>query len=118
MTARRQRPVRMSRMSVWNTRHQYVDRRSSAVCTERLFADRAIAFIYDALWENAPAVFSLLTAAWSSRILGFLRYDSFLGSSSAGTAKALRACGVDLNECTEDPVNLCTARALFERQIR
>ncbi len=108
----------MGRNTLWNTRHQYIDRRSSAVQTEPLFGDPVVAFLYAPLWEDGPALYSLLTGAWSSRLLGFLQYDALLGSRTRAMRKYLEACGVDLSECVEPPERLDTPRKLFERQIR
>jgi phosphatidylserine decarboxylase len=104
---------------VWRTRrHQYIERHSERVRTERLYGDAVVAFLYADLWENGPALYSLLTSAWTSRLLGFLNYDSWLGSEAAGTRAFLQECGVNLSECVEFPERLDTARKLFERQIR
>jgi phosphatidylserine decarboxylase len=108
----------MSRSVPWNTPHQYIDRTSSAVRTEALFGDPVVAFLYAPLWEDGPALYSLLTRAWSSRLLGYLRYDSLLGSRARGMRRYLEACGVDLSECVEPPERLETPRQFFERQIR
>jgi phosphatidylserine decarboxylase len=95
-----------------------VERHSRAVRTERLYGDRLVAFLYSGDWESAPIVFRLLTSAWPSRLLGFLNYDTVLGSRMAGQQRFLRASGIDLSECVESPSRLDTARKVFERQIR
>jgi phosphatidylserine decarboxylase len=77
-----------------------------------------VSFLYADLWEKGPALHSLLTTAWTSRLLGFVGYDSLLGSSGAGMRAFLERGGVDLRECVEAPDRLDTARKLFERQIR
>ncbi len=99
-------------------RHQYIERHSAAVRTERLYGDRIVSFLYADLWEKGPALYSLLTATWTSRLLGFLNYDSLLGARAGGTGEFLKRSGVDLGECLEAPDRLDTARKLFERQIR
>ncbi len=99
-------------------RHHYVERHTGAVRTERLYGDRIVAFLYCRAWESAPAVFRLLTAAWSSRLLGFVLYDTVLGSRLAGSGSFLRASGIDLTECVESLPRLDTPRKIFERQIR
>jgi phosphatidylserine decarboxylase len=108
----------MGRSAPWNTRHQYIDRRSSAVRTEPLFGDPVVAFLYAPLWEDGPALHALLTRPWSSRLLGYLYYDALLGARTRAMRKYLGACGVDLKECVEPPERLDTPRKLFERQIR
>ena len=104
--------------ALWGSRHQYVDRRTAEVRTEPLFGDTAVARLYAPLWENGPALYSLLTHAWSSRLLGFLRYDAFLRGRTRTLRSYLEACGVDLGECLEPAERLDTPRKLFERQIR
>lgn len=99
-------------------RHQYVERHTRTVRTERLYGDRVVAFLYSRAWESAPTLFRLLTAAWSSRLLGFICYDAVLGSRFTGTERFLRAHGIDLTECVESLPRLDTPRKLFERQIR
>jgi phosphatidylserine decarboxylase len=100
-------------------RHQYVERDTRAVRTERLYGDRVVAFLYSRDWESAPALFRLFTAAWSSRLLGFLLYDTLLGSRIAGSESFARANGgIDPSECVESVPRLDTLRKLFERQIR
>jgi phosphatidylserine decarboxylase len=99
-------------------RHQYIERHSGAVRTERLFGDRLISFLYAPVWEHAPALYALLASAWSSRLFGFLCYDTVLSSRLLGVRRFLSACGVELEECVESPARLSTARKVFERQIR
>lgn len=99
-------------------RHQYVERYTRVVRTEQPYGDRIVAFLYSSAWENGPAIFPLLAAAWPSRLMGFLNYDTMLGARIARTWDFLRANGVDLTECVENPSQLDTARKVFERQIR
>ena len=79
----------MVSQSVWKSPHQYVDRRTSAALTEELFGDPLVSFIYAPLWENGPALYTLLTAAWSSRLIGFLRYDAMLGGGARSDRKSV-----------------------------
>jgi len=104
--------------ALWASRHQYVDRRTTEVRTEPLFGDAAVARLYAPLWENGPALYGLLTHAWSSRLLGFLQYDAFLRGRTRTLRDYLEACGADLGEAVEPPERLDTPRKLFERQIR
>jgi phosphatidylserine decarboxylase len=99
-------------------RHQYIKRHSQEIQTEQLYGDRLVSFLYADLWENGPALYSLLTSAWASRLLGFLTYDSLLASKPTELRAFLRARGVDLTECLDPPARLDSARKLFERRIR
>ena len=50
--------------------HQYIDRSTGKVRTERLLADRMVNFIYSDVRENLPRVFEALTSARGSSLLG------------------------------------------------
>lgn len=98
--------------------HQYVDRQSGAVRTERLYSDRLVRAIYSRTRENAPLLVRALTSRRFSKVLGFINYDLKLGARLVGNRKFLRKLGVDLTECLEPIYRLNTARKIFERKIR
>lgn len=98
--------------------HQYVDRRSGTVCTERLFSDALVRRLYSDVRENAPALYRLMLSPYVSAALGFLNYDLPLGGRLSGSLNFLRASGVNLDECIDLPSSLDTARKVFERKIR
>ena len=98
--------------------HQYIERDSGCVCTEQLYADRLVRFLYAPVRENAPQLFRLLTGARASTALAFLNYDLALAARVTGNRRFLAACGVDLGECLDPPEALDTARKVFERRIR
>ncbi len=50
--------------------HQFIDRHTGQVVTERLFADRTVNFIYQDVREKAPAAFKALTSARACGLLG------------------------------------------------
>ncbi len=58
--------------------HQYLKRDTAEVCTEHLYWDSVISFLYSNLREKAPVLFRAVTSARISSILGFLNYESFL----------------------------------------
>lgn len=99
-------------------RHQYLERHSRQVRDERLFGDRMVNYIYSNLRESSPRLFAALTGARMSSLLAFVNYDSLLGARLAGGQDFVRACGVDLSECLDDPAGLDTPRKVFERRIR
>lgn len=98
--------------------HQYVDRRTGRVRTEKLFSDRAIRMVYCDLRERAPALFRLCVSARMSSVLGWLNYDLPFGADLTGAKRTLRELGVDLRECVQPPAYYKTHRRIFERQIR
>lgn len=108
-------PARHGRLPA---RHQYIDRATGEVRTERLYHDPLIRMLYGAARENAPLVFNALVRPWMSRVLGFLNYDMQLGARISGNRRFLEDLGVDLTECVEPLEKLNTARRIFERQIR
>ena len=56
------------------TTHQYIDRHSRQVRTERLFADRLVNFLYSEVREKTPTVFKAITSARGSSLLGLLNF--------------------------------------------
>lgn len=98
--------------------HQYVERSTGSVCSERPFGDSIINYLYGEKREHAPFVYQLLASQWFSGFLGWFNYDFPLGQSICGIRRFLRHCGVDLSECLGSPRVFDTARKVFERQIR
>jgi phosphatidylserine decarboxylase len=94
--------------------HQYIERDSGRVVTERLIADRMVQLLYHKVRENNAGLFRLLTSSWSSHILGMVNFDRPIVSKRA----FLAGCGIDLAECLDPPDCLDTARKVFERKIR
>ena len=100
------------------TTHQYIERESGEVCTERLFGDRLIKLLYHGVRENAPYLFRLLTSARASSLLGYINFDAPLARGFSGNRRFLAECGVDLDECIDPPEYFDTPRKVFERKIR
>jgi phosphatidylserine decarboxylase len=98
--------------------HQYIDRETAQVRTERLYGDRLLNILYRSAWEKAPTLYHLLTSARFSRLLGSFCYDSPLGARLSGNQRFMRACRVNLDECLDRLDQLDTARKVFERKIR
>jgi phosphatidylserine decarboxylase len=103
-----------------NTRiqHQYIERRSSRIMTEKLYGDRIVNMIYSDAREYPPAIFKALTSARMSEMLGFFTYDMPLGASLTGANRFGKSLGINFSECLEKPKSLNTARKVFERKIR
>ena len=94
--------------------HQYIERDSGRVVTERLFGDRMVRLLYHEVRENSTALFRMLTSRWSSHILGAVTFDRPVRSRRVFLAR----CGIDLSECLDPPEQLDSPRKIFERKIR
>lgn len=99
-------------------RHQYVDRISGEIRTERIYADRIVNLLYGPAREHAPQLFRALTGARASRWLGYLNYDFPFGGRLTGNLHFMAALGVALEDCLDPPDALDSARKVFERRIR
>ncbi len=98
--------------------HQYIDRDTSAVRTERLYADRLVNFLYGPPREQAAWLFRQLTSSRASEMLAYLNYELVLNRRGRRAGPPLPSMPVDLSECVAAPEMLDTPRKLFERQIR
>ncbi len=98
--------------------HQYIDRQSGEVKTERLFADRMVNFLYNSARELTPWAFKSLTSRRASGILGFLNYDCQLSTKMTGLTRFVQDLGIDLEECTALESSYTTPRDIFERKVR
>ncbi|MBI4776933.1 MAG: phosphatidylserine decarboxylase [Deltaproteobacteria bacterium] len=98
--------------------HQYIDRRTGRICSERPMGDRIVNFLYSEVWENAPLVFRALTSARSSSVLGYLNFEPLLSSKLGCARRLMRQWGVDVTHCLDEPERLDTPGKLFTRKIR
>jgi phosphatidylserine decarboxylase len=99
-------------------KHQYVERRTGRIVTEKPFGDRVVNFLYSTAREDSHRLFNALVGTRMTRLLGFINYDSFLSGRIAGNRRFLRSCGVDPGECMDDPQKMRSLRDVFERKIR
>ncbi len=97
--------------------HQYIDRNSLEVVTEKPVGDRTIQFLYNTLRENTPAMFRALTSGKMSSLLGYFHYD-MPGKSRRGGRELFSRFGADWRECVEPLEYYDSHRKFFERQIR
>jgi phosphatidylserine decarboxylase len=107
---------RITRIQSQQPPHQFVERRTGRVLTERLYGDSLVRLLYSEVRENAPALYRLALSSRVSTVLGFLNYDLPFGGALTGGGRFLRGAGVELDECTAE--NLNTMRKIFERKIR
>ena len=98
--------------------HQYIDRDSARVVTEQLVADPLIRRLYAHSREAPSLLFKAATSLRMSAVLGFLNFDLPLPGRQRTIRSRIRAMGIDVDECLENPDGLNTPRKLFERQIR
>lgn len=98
--------------------HQYIERTSAQVMTEKLFGDRIVRFLYSKTREHAPSLFRVLTSQHMSDVLGFLNFDMPFSARLLGNKRFLKACGVDLSACVLPAHAFKTPRHIFERQLR
>lgn len=98
--------------------HQYIERETGRIITEKLYGDKIVKLLYSPKNENKNIIFKALTSSRFSKLLAFINYDSKIGNTLAGGEKFLRKMKIDLNECLDPPEKLNTARKIFERKIK
>lgn len=94
--------------------HQYIERGSGRVITERLFGDRMVRLLYQGVRENSSALFRILTSSRSSHVLSLINFDRPVIAKQT----FLDNCGINLSECLDPPELLDSPRKIFERKIR
>ncbi len=97
--------------------HQYIERRTGEVVTEKIISDYFVNLIYSNVRENAKWLFNALTSSAMTRLLGYLQFDLFYKKSMKSVFQTVNALNIDLSECVNAGA-LTTPRKLFERQIR
>lgn len=102
-------------MTMQRAIHQFIDRDSREIITERPLADKTVHFLYHRLRESAPVMFRMLTSARISSLLAYCRYD-MIGRLRG--RELFASIGVDWRECLAPPSFYDSHRKVFERQIR
>ena len=98
--------------------HQYIERDTSRIKTEKVYGDKILKLIYSKTRENAPVLFRALMSSRVSRFLGFLNYDLPLGANVTGIKRFIKMLPINFSECLDNPESLNTARKIFERKIK
>jgi phosphatidylserine decarboxylase len=98
--------------------HQYIERETSLIRTERFCGDRWLNWAYRALWEDADWLMKALTSQRTTQVLGFFNYDRPFTATRAAVSKCARALEIDLSECLDPYDRLNTRRRLFQRRLR
>ncbi len=101
-----------------NREHQYIDRQTGKILSERLIADQAINLLYNRLREHTPTLFQVLTSKRMSSLLGFIHFDLNLPLVNCRGRRLLERMGIDRLECLAPEHSFTTARQVFERRIR
>lgn len=99
-------------------KHQYIERQTGRVCTERFYGDGIVNTLYSRVRERPPGLFRALTGPRMSSLLGFLNYDSLLAGRIGGCNSFLESCRIDWRECLDNPLEFKSPRDFFERRIR
>ena len=81
--------------------HQYIERYTRRVMTERLYGDRIISYLYNSTREQSPALFKALTSPRMSDLLSMVNYELPTLSRLAGAHRFVERLGIDLSECVE-----------------
>ena len=103
---------------MFTIQHQYIERDSGKICTERLYADTVVKFLYSNARENAPALFRAVVSAWGSSLFGYINYETILGAKMSWKKGHLQPVSINLDECVDSPASLNTVKKVFERKIR
>jgi phosphatidylserine decarboxylase len=98
--------------------HQYVDRASNTIQTERLIADPFIAWLYSPRREQNSYLFRLATSRLMTGLLAYLNYDAPIASRFFSASRILEQLGIDTNELVAPFTKNPSVRDVFERQIR
>ncbi len=98
--------------------HQYIERETGAIRTEKLYRDRMIRMIYNTRRERPGLLFRAVTSSYTSRIIGILNYDIAAGPFARNSLREMQSMGMDLEECLDDPRRMNTMRKIFERKIK
>lgn len=97
--------------------HQYIERKSGSVKTERLFKDSLVNFIYARVREDARFCFNLMVSQRSSDFLSYLNFDFTFNRNRKKVEHFIQELNINLSECILPPESFQTAREVFERQI-
>ena len=97
--------------------HQFVQRSTGQVVTERLLADRLLQWLYSRARENTPRLFAQLTSRRINDGCAFWQFDFPSRRTPAAVDRMIRKLAIPLTECLA-PETLTSPRRLFERQIR
>lgn len=98
-------------------KHQYLDRSSGRIVTEKIFHDRIVNVIYSGVRERCETAFGLLVSPRMSSLIAWTVFDMPYRGRLFGKKSLTGDLGIDFSEC-EEKEKLSNPRAIFERKIR
>lgn len=98
--------------------HQYIERSTGQVRTERLAADGVVAWLYSQARESYPYIFKLATQRFATKLLAYLNYDAPLLARNGSFNSMVTDLGIDQSELIQPLGRWPKLRDIFERQIR
>lgn len=97
--------------------HQYINRATGNVETERLFKDHVVNFFYSRVRENAGFCFNLIISGRSTALLSYMNFDLTFDRQKK-VQRFIQELNIDMSQCLLPPERFFTARQVFERQIK
>lgn len=98
--------------------HQYIDRKTGKVMTERFFGDSLVRMIFNEKREHPGLLTNAVTSSRMSAFLGFVNFESLLLQKFNPAKRFAGKAGIDMGECADPPESLNTPKKFFERKIR
>jgi phosphatidylserine decarboxylase len=98
--------------------HQYIERDTRRIRTERPYGNEAVRILYSRIRESSPWLFRNLTGARASRFLSYMNYSGILADRLQDYLNVQELLNIHAGECLEPVDKLDTLRKIFERKIR
>lgn len=99
-------------------KHQYVERQTLRVKTEKLYGDRVLNLLFSGARECPTMLSRALSSGRVSSLLGFINFDLGLAGGKIRLREFMDSAGIDFEECVDEAGSLDTPRKIFERKIR
>jgi Phosphatidylserine decarboxylase len=99
-------------------KHQYIERNTRQINTEKLYGDQAVQFLYSNIREQSPWLFRKLTSARVSRFLSYINYSGILTQRMKTHLNLQSILNIDSEECVDPPGKMDSLKQIFERKIR
>jgi phosphatidylserine decarboxylase len=99
-------------------KHQYIERNTRQINTEKLYGDQAVQFLYSNIREQSPWLFRKLTSARVSRFLSYINYSGILTQRMKTHLNLQSILNIDSEECVDPPEKMDSLKQIFERKIR